>query len=110
MQLRLLAAIVLLGLAGYAEAQDKSAEQMAAERGLGILHRLLKTAEQKEAQCLRAIGDKEFCRCMGTKLLSMDFVQYVGLLAKTEEEVEKLSPEDKRSVDVARKCRDVCLK
>lgn len=110
MRLRLLAAILLLGLAAHAEAQDKPAEEMAAERGLGVLYRLLKTAEQKEAQCFRAIGNKEFCRCIATKLLSMDFVQYVALLAKTEEEVDKFSPEAKKRIDVARKCRDVCLK
>jgi hypothetical protein len=99
-----------LGLAAYPEAQDKAAAEVAAERGLGILYRLLKTAEQKEAQCLRAMGNKEFCRCIGTKLVSMDFVQYVALLAKTDEEVDKLSPEDKKTVDAARKCRDLCLK
>jgi hypothetical protein len=74
------------------------------------MYRLVMTAMEKEAQCVRAIGNEKFCRCIGTKLLSMDFVQYVALLAKTDEEVDKLSPEDKKAVDIARKCRDLCLK
>jgi hypothetical protein len=101
--------VPLAFLAGHVDAQDKTPEKRVSE-GLRTMHRLVMGAVAKEAQCLRAIGDKQFCRCMGTKLLSMDFVQYVALIAKTQEEVDKLSPEDKKNVDVARKCRDVCLK
>ena len=104
-----LSAILLAGLAAYAEAQDKSTEERVPE-GLRTMYRVLKMAEKKEAQCLRTIGNEEFCRCIGTKLLSMDFVQYVELLAKTEEETDKLSSEDKKTIDVARKSRDLCFK
>jgi hypothetical protein len=94
-------------LAGYAEAQDKPTEETAA-KGLQLMYDLLKTAEKKEAQCLWAIGNMEFCRCIATKLLSIDFVQYVQLMAKSDEEIDNLSTEDKNKLEVARKCRDLC--
>jgi hypothetical protein len=103
------AALLLASLAAYAEAEDKPTEERASE-GLRIMHRLVTGALEKEAQCMRAIGDEKFCRCMGSKLPSMDFVQYVGLVVKTDDEVEKLSPEEKGKIEVARKCRDLCLK
>jgi hypothetical protein len=104
-----LAAILLGGLTTYAIAQDKSTEERVPE-GLRTMHRLVTGMVEKEAQCMRAIGNEKFCRCIGAKLLSMDFVQYVALVAKTDEEMDKLSPDEKKKVEVARKCRDLCLK
>jgi hypothetical protein len=104
-----LAAILLAGATTYAEAQDTASEKKVPE-GLRTMYRLVMTALEKEAQCMRAIGNEKFCRCMGTKLLSIDFVQYVELVAKADEEVDKLSPADKKKIEVARRCRDLCLK
>jgi hypothetical protein len=103
-------AVLLIGLAVHAKAQDMPTEETPA-KGLRLMYDLFKMAERKEAQCMRAVGNKEFCSCISTKLLKIDFIQYVEMLAKTDEEMsyDKRSPEDKQTIDTARRCRDLCL-
>jgi hypothetical protein len=103
------AIVFLAALSGYAESQDSATGRTPSE-GLGVLHRVLNMAEKKEDQCMRAIGNGQFCRCIATKLPSIDFVQYVEMVAKTDAETEGLAPETKQTITLARKCRDLCVK
>jgi len=71
-----------------------------------------KMSNAKRTQCLTAIANQKFCDCLTTNLpVVIDFVQYVGLVTQTKEELEydKQSKEDKAIIDNTRKARDMCM-
>jgi SET domain-containing protein len=66
-------------------------------------------AQTSESQCMKAIGNSEFCKCIAWQNPG-SFVQYVLILSKSKEELnyDRLSKDDKLLVDNTRKARDKC--
>jgi hypothetical protein len=63
-------------------------------------------------QCLTVVADEALCSCLAEKLpLKVNFIQYVSIITLTKEELqyEKLSPDDKKIVDLTRGTRDRCV-
>jgi hypothetical protein len=63
-------------------------------------------------QCLTAVGNEALCTCLTEKLpMRINFVQYVSIITLTKEELgyDKLSPDDKKMVDLTRSTRDQCI-
>ena len=63
-------------------------------------------------QCLTAVANEALCTCLAEKLpMKINFVQYVSIITLTKEELgyDKLSPDDKKIVDLTRGTRDQCI-
>jgi hypothetical protein len=63
-------------------------------------------------QCVTAVANEAFCSCLAEKLpMKINFIQYVSIITLTKEELgyDKLSPEDKKIVDLTRGTRDQCV-
>jgi hypothetical protein len=67
---------------------------------------------QKTNECMKAIGNTEFCTCIANESPgSISFLGYVEILTKTKEQLQYdlLTPENKKLVDVTRTARDHCV-
>ena len=63
-------------------------------------------------QCITAVANETLCTCLTEKLpIKINFVQYVSIVTLTKEELGygKLSPDDKKVVDLTRGARDQCI-
>jgi hypothetical protein len=70
-------------------------------------------AALKAAQCVRATGNRKFCDCIANQTpVAIDFVQYVMITSRTREELnyDKMTADDKKTVDGARAGREKCVK
>ena len=69
-------------------------------------------AEEREQQCVRAVGNGKFCTCI-SEVLPPDtgFERYVHFVVSSAEELryDSLKPEEKKSIDAARAAREKCL-
>ncbi len=71
------------------------------------------STKEKNAQCLKAFGSQEFCKCITNKFpVGITFIGYVNVTALTKEELgyKTLPAEDKKLIDNTRKARDECVK
>jgi len=93
--------------------QEQLEAKQRVSRAIGSMaDALLQFAELRESQCLKAIGDSGFCKCIAYNSPSeISFVEYVTLVAATKEDMkyDQLSAEDKKLVDAARASRDLCV-
>ena len=67
---------------------------------------------QKKNECMKAIGNVEFCDCIAEKSpVGVNFIGYVSITASTKEDFkyDQLSPEDKKLFDATRASRDKCV-
>jgi hypothetical protein len=95
---------------------DKQEQVEGLHNAIGILNIMKADIEQvameKKNQCMKAIGDTQFCDCIAEKSPSgITFTEYVAILVSTKDDLkyDELSPEDKKMVDNARKSRDQCV-
>lgn len=83
--------------------------ESAAKAALGAADDLVKATKR---QCLTAVNNEALCSCLSSKLpMTVNFVQYVSIITMTKEELQydKLSPDDKKIVDLTRGTRDQCI-
>jgi hypothetical protein len=76
----------------------------------GIL--LNKISTEKNGQCMKAIGNTDFCKCITEKSPSgVDFIQYVAIVAGTKNDFkyDELSQQDKDLFNATRQSRDKCV-
>jgi len=68
-------------------------------------------SEEKEQQCLTAVGEKKFCNCLAAALpAEVGFERYVHFVVSTPEELryDSLKPEERKNIDGARAAREKC--
>lgn len=114
-------AIFLLGLLWTAPALGQTLQEQERQRALDDFDNASKAALQavdnlgkaKKRACLTAVANEALCSCLSEKLpLKISFSDYVAIVTVTKEELgyEKLSPDDKKIVDLTRGTRDQCIK
>lgn len=103
-----LLAAVCWATAGWAEPPTSSLpEKTLKEFSAGITL----NEEQKRIQCLKAIGDLEFCGCIASKIpVAVNFIEYVAIVSRTKVDVgyESLPTGDKDIYDTIRNVREAC--
>jgi hypothetical protein len=124
MKLRLLIAIcvLLVSVSVWAgeENKPKTLEAINAEETSKNVIKALEDAmnligrasEERYTDCLKAIGDKEFCECIKSKSPSViSFVEYVTITVNTKEELgySSLDEFNKKLIDNTLKTREFCV-
>lgn len=71
-----------------------------------------KMAEDKEKQCLKAVGLAKFCQCIAESLPGdIGFEQYIHTIVSTPDERQDgtLTPEEQKRIDAAKASREKCV-
>ncbi len=112
----LVLALMLLASPALAQTLEQQERQKAfddfdnaAKTALQAADDLVKATKR---QCLIAVANEPLCTCLSTNLpMKVNFVQYVSIVTLTKEELnyDRLSPDDKKIVDLTRGTRDKCI-
>jgi hypothetical protein len=71
-----------------------------------------KLSADKEQQCLKAVGDAKFCKCVAEALpREVSFEQYVHFLVTPKEglEYDAMQPQARQTVDASLAAREKCI-
>jgi hypothetical protein len=92
--------------------EEREAREAVSKALKGLAEAYGEIYETKQSQCMRAIGNREFCDCIALQSPSgIDFVEYVRIVSTSKADLnyDALSPEDKELVDNTRTSRDKCV-
>jgi hypothetical protein len=112
--------IALIALITTSPALSQTLQEQERQRALDDFDNAAKAALQaadnlgkaKKRACLTAVANEALCSCLSDKLpLKISFSDYVSIVTVTKEELgyDKLSPDDKKIVDLTRGTRDQCI-
>ncbi len=71
-----------------------------------------KQVDEKEQQCLKAVGNSKFCKCVSEALTKdVSFEQYVHFLVTPKEglKYDTMPPESRQAVDTSIAAHDKCV-
>ncbi len=101
---------------GRAESQDELKDRIRLLeiqiQQLKALKEQQKLSDEKEQQCLKAMGNARFCKCVSEALTrEVSFEQYVHFLVTPKEglKYDTMSPESRQAVDTSIAAHDKCV-